>query len=306
MAAATAIIAGASTLASTGMSFVQAGKQKKLAQDAQAAADEAFKKAEAQLDVNYFEQLGISKTPYDNQREAIAQQAAQAMEIGRESERGGAATAGRVLAQSNIAQQNITDKQTKDLEALNKLVATEESRLGTARANLSLEQSEGAGIAAAQAQNQQNQAIMSGVTGLANAGMSLYENSELYKQNNAEPRLDNTAVTLDTITPSSTSQAQLIRPNEFQGPVSQFQAPVSTDQNMVMPNIYPQVVPSQNMSLPMTPAQQFQNTSSMFNLQNPQLINQNIPNPVGAFMQAGVNGSGLTQEQYLNLINPRR
>ena len=280
MGAVTSIIAAGTTLASTGMSFAQAGKQKKLAKDAQAAADAAFKKAEAQLDVNYFEQLGISKTPYENQREAIAQQAAQAMEMGRESERGGAATAGRVLAQSNIAQQGITDKQTKDLEALNKLVATEESRLGTARANLSLEQAEGAGIAAAQAQNQQNQAIMSGVSGLANAGMSLYENSELYKQNNVEGAAGlagdtNTAVTLDTITPSSipTNQAQLIRPD---------------------------------MSLSMTPAQQFQNTSAMFNLQNPQLINQNMPNPVGAFMQAGVNGSGLTQEQYLNLINPLR
>ncbi len=294
------------------MSFVQAGKQKKLAQDAQAAADEAFKKAEAQLDVNYFEQLGISKTPYDNQREAIAQQAAQAMEIGRESERGGAATAGRVLAQSNIAQQNITDKQTKDLEALNKLVATEESRLGTARANLSLEQSEGAGIAAAQAQNQQNQAIMSGVTGLANAGMSLYENSELYKQNNAEPRLDNTAVTLDTITPSSTSQAQLIRPNEFQGPVNQLYPQVVPSQNMVNPNSfgvlasdanqYPQVVPSQNMVNPNS----FGVLASNAN-QYPQVVpSQNMVNPVGAFMQAGVNGSGLTQEQYLNLINPLR
>ncbi len=281
MAAVTSIIAAGTTLASTGMSFVQAGKQKKLAKDAQAAADAAFKKAEAQLDVNYFEQLGISKTPYDNQREAIAQAGAQAMEIGRESERGGAATAGRVLAQSNIAQQGITDKQTKDLEALNKLVAAEESRLAGERANLSLDQAEGAGIAAAQAQNQQNQAIMSGVTGLANAGMSLYENSELYKQNRVEGGAaglagdTNTAVTLDAITPSSipTNQAQLIRPD---------------------------------MSSSMTPAQQFQNTSAMFNLQNPQLINQNIPNPVGAFMQAGVNGSGLTQEQYLNLINPLR
>ncbi len=263
MAAATAIIATGTTLASTGMSFAQAGKQKKLAKDAQAAADAAFKKAEAQLDVNYFEQLGISKTPYLNQREAIAQQAAQAMEMGRESERGGAATAGRVLAQSNIAQQGITDKQTKDLEALNKLVATEESRLAGERANLSLDQAEGAGIAAAQAQNQQNQAIMSGVTGLANAGMSLYENSELYKQNNVDGAAGlagdtNTAVTLDTITPSSipTNQAQLIRPD---------------------------------MSLSMTPAQQFQNTSAMFNLQNPQLINQNMMTPAQQFQNTANN-----------------
>ena len=252
MAAATAIIAGASTLASTGMSFIQAGKQRKLSEDAQRDADKAFKEAEAQLDVNYFEQLGISKSPYENQREAIAQQAAQAMEIGRESERGGAATAGRVLAQSNLAQQGITNQQTKDLEALNKLVATEDAKLGTARANLGLEQAEGAGFAAAQAQNLQNQAIMSGVTGLANAGMSLYENSELYKQNN--PNTDvNTAVTLTpatvgSITPPVTPQAQLM----------------------------PQGPPPPSMQQTPTLAQQFQNTSAMFNLQNPQLINQNM------------------------------
>jgi len=263
MAAATAIIATGATLASSGASFVQAGKQKRLSEQAQRDADKAFKEAEAQLDVNYFEQLGISKTPYLNQREAIAQQAAQAMEMGRESERGGAATAGRVLAQSNIAQQGITDKQTKDLEALNKLVATEESRLAEERAKLSLEQAEGAGFAAAQAQNQQNQAIISGVTGLANAGMSLYENSELYKQNNVDGAAGlagdtNTAVTLDTITPSSipTNQAQLIRPD---------------------------------MSLSMTPAQQFQNTSAMFNLQNPQLINQNMMTPAQQFQNTANN-----------------
>lgn len=246
-----AISAGISAV-SAGGSFIQAGKQRRLSEQAQRDADKAFKEAEAQLDVNYFEQLGISKTPYDNQREAIAQQAAQAMEIGRESERGGAATAGRVLAQSNLAQQGITNQQTKDLEALNKLVATEDAKLGTARANLGLEQAEGAGFAAAQAQNLQNQAIMSGVTGLANAGMSLYENSELYKQNN--PNTDvNTAVTLTpatvgSITPPVTPQAQLM----------------------------PQGPPPPSMQQTPTLAQQFQNTSAMFNLQNPQLINQNM------------------------------
>ena len=226
MAAVTSIIAAGTTLASTGMSFAQAGKQKKLAKDAQAAADAAFKKAEAQLDVNYFEQLGISKTPYDNQREAIAQAGAQAMEIGRESERGGAATAGRVLAQSNVAQQNITDKQTKDLEALNKLVATEESKLGTARANLSLGQAEGAGIAAAQAQNQANQSTAAGVQGIADFGMSMLSNSELYKQNPTAP---------DSTTPASNNAASF--------------GVFASDANQ-----YPQVVPSQNMINPILTA----------------------------------------------------
>ena len=257
MAAITSIIAAGTTLASTGMSIAQASKQNRLAKDASKAADEAFKKAEAQLDVNYFEQLGISKTPYDNQREAIAQSAAQAMEVGKESERGGAATAGRVLAQSNVAQQGITDNQTKDLETLQKLVATEEARLGTAKSNLSLAQAEGAGIASAQAQNASNAAVQSAVSGVADFGMGMYENSELYKQNNTTPTVT------PTVTPPLTLQT-------------------------------------------LTPAQQFQNTSAMFNLQNPQLINQNILNPLDAFRQSGVNGIGLTLEQHPNLINPRR
>ena len=185
-ATALTISAGVSAL-SAGGSFIQAGKQKRLAEEAQADADKAFKEAQAQLDVNYFEQLGISKSPYENQRDAIAQQAAQAMEIGRESQRGGAATAGRVLAQSNIAQQNITDQQTKDLEALNKLVATEGSKLGTERSNLSLAQAEGAGIASAQAQNASDKSTAAGVQGIADFGMSMLSNSELYNQNPATP-----------------------------------------------------------------------------------------------------------------------
>ena len=219
------ISAGISAL-SAGGSFIQAGKQKRLSEQAQRDADKAFKEAEAQLDVNYFEQLGISKTPYENQRDAIAQQAAQAMEIGRESQRGGAATAGRVLAQSNVAQQNITDKQTKDLEALNKLVATEESRLGTSRANLSLEQAEGAGFAAAQAQNQANQSTAAGVQGIADFGMSMLSNSELYKQN---------PITPGSTTPASNNAASF--------------GVFSSDANQ-----YPQVVPSQNMINPITSA----------------------------------------------------
>ena len=220
-----AISAGISAV-SAGGSFIQAGKQKRLSEQAQRDADKAFKEAEAQLDVNYFEQLGISKTPYENQREAIAQAGAQAMEIGRESERGGAATAGRVLAQTNIAQQNITDQQTKDLEALNKLVATEESRLGTARANLSLEQAEGAGFAAAQAQNQANQSTAAGVQGIADFGMSMLSNSELYKQNPTTP---------GSTTPASNNASSF--------------GVFASDANQ-----YPQVVPSQNMINPITSA----------------------------------------------------
>ena len=210
-----AISAGISAV-SAGGSFIQAGKQKRLSEQAQRDADKAFKEAEAQLDVNYFEQLGISKTPYENQREAIAQAGAQAMEVAKESERGGAATAGRVLAQTNIAQQNITDKQTKDLEALNKLVATEDSRLAGERANLSLDQAEGAGIASAEAQNQANQSTAAGVQGIADFGMSMLSNSELYKQNPTTPG-STTPSSNNAVNPSGVLPT-IMSPNIFNRP----------------------------------------------------------------------------------------
>ena len=47
-----AISAGISAV-SAGGSFIQAGKQKRLSEQAQRDADKAFKEAEAQLDVNY-------------------------------------------------------------------------------------------------------------------------------------------------------------------------------------------------------------------------------------------------------------
>ncbi len=206
------------------------------------AADKAFKDAEAQLDVNYFEQLGISKTPYENQRNAITQASAQAMEVAKESDRGGAATAGRVLAQSNLAQKNITDQQTKDLEALNKLVATEESKLGTSRANLSLSQAEGAGIASAQAQNAANQSIAQGIQGLGNMAMMGLEASELYGSDGTGDT-DNTGDTNNTLVSNNTDSFGVFASDA---------------------NTYPQVVPSQNMSLPTNLPQQYPNTYSNY------------------------------------------
>ena len=229
-----AISAGVSAV-SAGGSFIQAGKQRRLAEEAQRDADKAFEDAQKQLDVNYYEQLGISKTPYENQREAIAQAGAQAMEAAGASERGGAATAGRVLANANIAQQGITDRQTRDLQNLEKLVATEDAKLASKRGELSLAQAEGAGIAAAQAQNQENQAIQSGVNNLANTGLAIMSNSELYKQNN----------------PATTDAA-------YQG---------GTLPTIMDSNIFSNPTNNSNQNM-MTLAEQFQNTANDFNASN--------------------------------------
>ncbi len=68
MGVATGIALGISAIG-TGASFAQAGKQSRLAKDAQAAADKAFKEAAKELDVNYMKELSIAKQPYEIHRE---------------------------------------------------------------------------------------------------------------------------------------------------------------------------------------------------------------------------------------------
>ena len=99
MAAFTTVAAGiglATTAATTGMSFANAGKQRRLMREAETAADKAMQEARKKLEVNVYDKLAIQKEPYELQREAMLSQGAQALQAGVESERGAAATAGRV------------------------------------------------------------------------------------------------------------------------------------------------------------------------------------------------------------------
>ena len=92
---------------STGLSFAQAGKQRKLQQKAEREADAAMQAARGKLEVNFAEQQAIKKEAYELEREANLSAGAQAMAAGVEGgARGGAATAGRVLGQQNLAQSN--------------------------------------------------------------------------------------------------------------------------------------------------------------------------------------------------------
>ena len=153
MAAFTTIAAIGSTALSTGMSFAEAGKQRKLQQEAEREAQKAFDEAKAQLDVNYLEGLSIAKEPYELEREALLQAGAQALQAGVEGEtRGAAATAGRVLMaqQEQAAQQRAA--MSREMQQLEQLAAQEESRLQGARADLMLGEAVGQQQRAQQAQ----------------------------------------------------------------------------------------------------------------------------------------------------------
>ena len=101
MAMFTTIAAGvglAATGVSTAMSFSQASQQRKASERATREADEAMAKARARLEVNYAESMSVQKEPYELQREAELAGTAQVIQAGQESDRGSAASAGKVLA----------------------------------------------------------------------------------------------------------------------------------------------------------------------------------------------------------------
>ena len=108
MAVATAAIGGlVISGVSAGMSFSQASKQRKLQAQAEQDAAKAMAQARKKLDVNFAEQMSVKKEAYDLEREALLSAGAQATEAGIESERGSAATAGRVYAAQQQGQAGV-------------------------------------------------------------------------------------------------------------------------------------------------------------------------------------------------------
>ena len=173
---ASTIAAGVSTAAAVGgaaMSFSQAGQARAKADDAMKAGEKAIAEAKSKLDLNFYGSLGIQKEPYELQREALLASGAQAIEAGRESERGAAATAGRIQMAQNEAQAGVRTAMGQELTALEKLTAAENSRLRDVGAQINLEEVAGANLAAANYNNLAGQAETQGMKGLVQGAKSL-------------------------------------------------------------------------------------------------------------------------------------
>jgi hypothetical protein len=185
-ATATLIASGvglATTAATTTMSFVQAGKQKKAQRQAEKDADEAMANARKKLDVNFYAAQGIQKEPYELEREALLSQGAGAIQAGVESERGAAATAGRLQLAQQQGQAAVRSAMGQEMMALENKQLAEESRLRDIGVQLDLGEVEGAQLAAANAERLRAQSIeqgMQGVTSFAQqaaAALPLYGGS---------------------------------------------------------------------------------------------------------------------------------
>lgn len=154
----------------TGMSFAQAGKQRQAQRQAESDADQAMQAARKQLETNFYDRLSIQKEPYELQREALLSQGAQAIQAGVESERGAAATAGRIQMAQQEAQAGIRSAMGQELSNLEKLSVQEDSRLRDANVQLDLGEVAGAQLAAANAQELAAQSTQQGLQGVQGIG----------------------------------------------------------------------------------------------------------------------------------------
>lgn len=175
-----AVTSAVLTVASTAYSFAQAAKQKKMARQAESDAAKAMEEARKKLGVNYMEALSVNMQPYEMAREAAVSAGAQQIEAARESERGVAATAGRLQMAQTEAQQQVRAAMGQELSALEKATAEEESRLRDVGVQLDLEEVQGAQQKAADLEAASAQSMMQGVSSLASAVSSVGGAMNLY------------------------------------------------------------------------------------------------------------------------------
>ena len=154
---------------SAAMSFNQALKQNNLQKEAEKQAKNAMEQARKTLSVNYMKNLSIQKEPYELENEALLSQGAMAIQAGVESERGAAATAGRVQMAQNEAMAGQRTAMGQELSNLEKLTAQEESRIATNLGNLDLAEAQGQQQMAADAQKARAAAIESGMASATSA-----------------------------------------------------------------------------------------------------------------------------------------
>lgn len=178
-----AVVGLAATAASTAMSFAQAAEQNSIKNKAEAEAEKALAEAKKRLDVNVYEALDVNLDAFRRQQEGLLSAAAQATAAGAESERGVAATAGRVQAGVNEAMAGIREAEVSKLEELERLTAGEESRLKDIGAQISLDEAAGAQAAAANAAEMEQMALAQGMEGVTSAIGQAAEMVPLFAKN---------------------------------------------------------------------------------------------------------------------------
>jgi len=163
-----------------GASFLQAGQQRKAQEKAEREAAKAMAAARKKIEVNYLDALAIQKEPYELEREALLVAGAGGVEAVRESERGAAAGVGRIQLAQQKGQQGIRTAMGRELTALDRAAAAEDSRLRDVGVQLDLGEVAGAQMAASDASQAAAAAQTQGFQQLAAFGAQALEAAPLY------------------------------------------------------------------------------------------------------------------------------
>lgn len=181
MAATTAAVVGiTSALVSSGMSFRQAAKQNQLAKEAQRAQAQAEADARKRLSQNAMKGLSIQKEPYELQREALLSAGGQAIEAGIESDRGAAATAGRIYEQQAQEQGRVRSAMGQEQTEIDRLVREEESKLADMGMGVEMMKLKGAQLAEADSMKASKEATNQGFDSIASAAKQGIAAAPLY------------------------------------------------------------------------------------------------------------------------------
>jgi len=172
MAVLAAVGLGVQALSGVG-SFLQAGQRQKEIDKANKAAQEAVNEAKKQIELKPYEALTVSDSPYEQQRERTAQQAAQATQAAAEMGSAGMGRVGAVAMAANEAQAKIQAEKTQKLEGMELLKAGDELRVAKELGQLAKDEATGAQQAAADAQAAKTAAITSGFGALTNIGQQM-------------------------------------------------------------------------------------------------------------------------------------
>jgi hypothetical protein len=157
------------------ISGVQAQKMRKDQRKSEQEASNLLKDIYGELEKNQYAAVGLPMKAFELEREALAAQGAQAVEAGRESERGAAATAGLTMSQYRKALRDIQSEQADKMLDLDLLTAQEAARKGDIKMQFKAQEAEGAAAAAADYEQRYLAGVggaIEGVIGAAGTAMS--------------------------------------------------------------------------------------------------------------------------------------
>ena len=183
-AVAALVLAGVSavtSLTSAGMSFAQAGKQRKAAAAAKQKQEAMMREAKRRLETNFYEGLNVPLDAYEQQKEMSilgTQTAIQALQEG--DPRALAAGVGGVGQVASLADEKMRIGLAQDLYANREMKADKAAAINEEVINMNLGQAKQFGQEAQVAKEARNEAIISGISSLGQAAATASDAAPLF------------------------------------------------------------------------------------------------------------------------------